>query len=109
MAAARTARRRTAPAPRQGIRWDRLGRCALLGVLALVVYLYIGPLASWVSTYQESKDRKAQVAKLEAANAKLRARRADLRKTSTLEGLARAQGMVRSGEKPYVLSGLPRD
>ena len=109
MAAARTARRRPAPTARPGIRWDRLGRCALLGVLALVVYLYIGPLASWVSTYQESKERKAQVAKLEATNAKLRAQRAQLRKPATLEGLARAQGMVRSGEKPYVLSGLPKD
>ena len=32
------------------IRWDRLGRWALLFVLALVLYLYIGPMRTWVST-----------------------------------------------------------
>jgi cell division protein FtsB len=96
-------------AVRQGIRWDRLGRCALLGVLALVVYLYIGPAANWVSTWQESKQRKAQVAKLEASNAALRERRAQLRDPATLETEARRLGMVRAGEKAYVVSGLPDD
>lgn len=95
-------------APR-GIRWDRLGRCALLAVLALVLYLYIGPTASWVSTWRESKQRKAQVAKLERANATLRERRGQLRKASTLETEARRLGMVRAGEKAYVVSGLPGD
>jgi hypothetical protein len=36
------------------IRWDRLGRWALLFVLALVLFLYIGPLRTWVSTWQEA-------------------------------------------------------
>ena len=35
-----------------GIRWDRLGRWALIGVFALVLYLYIGPALSWISTYR---------------------------------------------------------
>ena len=36
------------------IRWDRLGRWALIAVFAFVLYLYVGPLVSWVSTYREA-------------------------------------------------------
>ncbi len=35
------------------IRWDRLGRWALIAVFAFVLYLYIGPAVSWVSTYRQ--------------------------------------------------------
>ena len=38
-------------AARHGIRWDRIGRIALLCVLAFVLYLYIGPTRSWIATY----------------------------------------------------------
>jgi cell division protein FtsB len=95
----------TRPAPRT-IRWDRLGRIALLCVLAGVVYLYIGPTVAWVSTYRESKRQQANVAELKAANDRLRARRDDLRRPATLEREARQLGMVRAGEKAYVIQGL---
>jgi hypothetical protein len=57
------------------IRWDRLGRWALLFVLALVVYLYVG--------------------------------RDDLRRASSLEREARRLGMVKAGERAYIVEGLP--
>ena len=91
------------------IRWDRLGRIALLFVAALVIYLYIGPTRSWVITYKQSKQRKAEVAALKRENERLIARRDQLRKPSTLETEARTLGMVRGGEKAYVISGLPGD
>jgi cell division protein FtsB len=91
------------------IRWDRLGRIALLFVAALVIYLYIGPTRNWVVTYKQSKERKAEVAELKRENAQLIARRDELRKPSTLETEARSIGMVRGGEKAYVISGLPGD
>ena len=111
MAAARptpstSARRPTVRAPR-GIRWDRIGRVALLCVLALVVYLYIGPTSNWISTWRESKARHATLAELKAENARLKARRAELRKAGTMEAEARRLGMVRPGEKAYVIKGLP--
>jgi cell division protein FtsB len=89
------------------IRWDRLGRVALLFVAALVIYLYIGPTRSWVVTYKQSKQRKQEVAGLKRENTRLIARRDQLRKVSTLETEARTLGMVRGGEKAYVISGLP--
>jgi cell division protein FtsB len=91
------------------IRWDRLGRVALLFVAALVIYLYIGPTRSWVVTYKQSKQRKAEVTALKRENARLIARRNELRRPSTLETEARTLGMVRGGEKAYVISGLPGD
>ena len=92
---------------RHGIRWDRIGRIALLCVLAFVLYLYIGPTRSWISTYREAGERRAEVAQLKAINVKLRARRDELRKPATLEREARRLGMIRGGEKAFVVQNLP--
>jgi cell division protein FtsB len=100
MAAARIAAAR--------FRWDRLGRIALLCVLGLVLYLYIGPTRSWISTWQEAKHRRAEVAELQARNRALRARRDELRRPSALEREARKLGMVKAGERAYVVTGLPK-
>jgi len=89
------------------IRWDRLGRWALLFVLALVLYLYIGPARTWVSTWSEARDKREEVAALRAENQRLRARRADLRRASALEREGRRLGMVKAGERAYVIEGLP--
>jgi cell division protein FtsB len=89
------------------IRWDRLGRWALLFVLALVVYLYVGPARTWVSTWQEARSKRKEVAALRAQNERLRARRDDLRRTSSLEREARRLGMVKAGERAYIVEGLP--
>jgi cell division protein FtsB len=90
------------------IRWDRLGRWALIVVLAFVVYLYIGPAASWVSTYNDAKRKRQDVAALKAENQRLRERRKELRDPASLEREARRLGMVKAGEKSYVIEGLPR-
>ena len=90
------------------IRWDRIGRWALIGVFALVLYLYIGPARTWISTYLEAKHRRAGVARLQAQNRQLRAHRAALEAPGALEREARALGMVKAGEREYVVRGLPR-
>jgi cell division protein FtsB len=90
---------------RSRIRWDRLGRWALLAVFALVVVLYIGPAARWFSTYREAKAKRAQVAALRAENRTLRASEHALRGAASLERQARRLGMVQAGEKLYVVEG----
>ena len=92
---------------RHGIRWDRIGRIALLCVLAFVLYLYIGPTRSWLATYKEAGKRRAEVAQLKATNKRLKARRDELRRPATLEREARRLGMVRGGEKAFVVQDLP--
>jgi cell division protein FtsB len=89
------------------IRWDRLGRWALIAVLGFVLYLYIGPAATWVSTYKEAGRKRAEVAELKAENRRLRERRAELRDPQALEREARRLGMVKAGEKSFVIEGLP--
>jgi cell division protein FtsB len=88
------------------IRWDRVGRVALLLVLLLIVYLYVGPVRSWWSTWQDSKSKQAQVEQLERENARLRERRAALKTPLALEREARRMGMVRPDERPFVVRGL---
>jgi len=95
-----------APSPR--VRWDRVGRLALLFVLALLLYLYIGPLSSLATTWHASQERQTRVGELEEVQARLRARRDELRDPRALEREARELGMVRPGERSYVVEGLPR-
>ena len=91
------------------IRWDRVGRVALLLVLLLIVYLYVGPVRSWWSTWQDSKAKQAEVTRLERENAQLRARKAALQTPEALEREARRMGMVRPDERPFVVRGLPKE
>ena len=88
------------------IRWDRLGRWALIAVFAFVIYLYVGPAVSWVSAYKEAKIKRQDVAALKAENAQLRARRQELRSAAALEREARRLGMVKAGERAYVVEGV---
>ena len=85
------------------IRWDRLGRWALIAVFAFVICLYIGPAVSWVSAYREAKVKRQEVAALKAENAELRARRHELRSPVLLEREARRLGMVKAGERAYIV------
>ncbi len=89
-----------------GIRWDRLGRWALLGVFALVLYLYIGPAVRWVQTYREAARHREAVAELQAENQRLRARKTELSAPGALEREARRLGMVKAGERAYIIEGL---
>jgi len=96
------------PAPMTRIRWDRVARIALLCVLAFVLFLYIGPTRTWITTYGEAKERRAQVAELRERKRELRRREAELRRPSALEREARRLGMVKAGERAYVVEGLPK-
>jgi cell division protein FtsB len=96
------------PARPARVRWDRIGRMALLFVLCGLLYLYIGPARSYLSTFNAAKEKRAEIARLERQNAHLRARQKALHQPSTLETEARRLGMVRPGEVPYVVRHLPR-
>ncbi|MEA2322596.1 MAG: hypothetical protein QOD81_2446 [Solirubrobacteraceae bacterium] len=107
-----------APGPRQrprvlaggatAIRWDRVSRVALLVVLLVLVFLYAGPARSYWDARQEAKQRRGEVAALKRENDRLRARRDALRNPSALEREARRLGMVKPGERPYVIEHLPK-
>jgi cell division protein FtsB len=85
------------------IRWDRVGRWALICVFAFVIYLYIGPARTWVTTYGEAKRKREEVAQVRAENERLRARKAELQRPGAVELEARRLGMVKGGEKLYIV------
>jgi cell division protein FtsB len=85
-----------------------VSRVALLVVLLGMLFLYIGPARSYWSTVQEAKHRRGDVARLKHENTKLRARRDALRNPAALEREARRLGMVRPGERSYVVKHLPK-
>lgn len=103
MAAATTSRR----PPAAGIRWDRISRYGLLIVFVLLLALYIGPLRAYVHTLQESKQRQSEVSALEGEHRRLEARKRELGDPAVVESEARRLGMVRPGERPFVVRGLP--
>jgi cell division protein FtsB len=92
----------------RGIRWDRVSRVGLLVVLVGIVALYIGPARSYVSTMKDATAKRGHVQQLQRENARLRARRDALRDPKALEREARRLGMVRPGERAYVVKGLPK-
>ena len=103
--------RRTEPVKtrrRTSIRWDRLGRIALLGTLFVILMLYISPAKHW---WEQSRTANAQEQELEdlgRENRGLKERVRALRDPGALEREARRLGMVRQGERAYVIEGLPR-
>jgi cell division protein FtsB len=93
---------------RSSIRWDRLGRVALLGTLIVILLLYFSPAKHW---WQQSRTAAAQREELEELGKEprqLKRRVRDLRDPGALEREARRLGMVRQGERAYVIKGLPR-
>ena len=91
------------------VRWDRIGRLALLFVGLLRIYLYINPLRTYLSTYQEARTKRAEVAQLQREHAELVKRSRELRAAGSIETEARRLGMVKRDERAYVVRGLPAE
>src|SRR4051812_39132806 len=90
------------------IRWDRVGRCALLAVFAGIVLLSLGPARSLLAAWGQSKARTGEVRALRREHDRLEARRRALERPGVMEQEARRLGYVRPGERAYVIRGLPK-
>jgi cell division protein FtsB len=89
------------------VRWDRLGRVGLLIVFAVVAALYIQQGLTLLSTHSQAAQQLAIVHRLAHDNRALESQQRSLKDPATIERNARALGMVRPGERPYVVTGLP--
>ena len=121
MAAARNAARAPQPARRPAsrpravagparsgaIRWDRVGRLMVIVLFLFVGALYVHPLLSIWSTRGEAAQRRADVVRMQTENDRLARRVKALRSPGALEREARRLGMVRPGERAYVIENLP--
>ena len=97
------------PRRRTSIRWDRVGRLALLGTLFVILLLYISPAKHWWQQSRTAGVQKQELEDLTEENRTLKKRVRALRDPGALEREARRFGMVRQGERAYVIEGLPRD
>ena len=91
------------------VRWDRIGRLALLFVGLLLIYLYINPLRTYLGTLQEARTKRAEVSQLQREHDALVKRSRALRAPGSIEREARRLGMVKRDERAYVVRGLPAD
>jgi cell division protein FtsB len=97
------------PAARRhsGIRWDRLGRVALLITLVVIVLSYLSPARHWLQQSGTAGRQKQELTQLTGEKKRLRSRLRALRDPGALEREARRLGMVRVGERSYVIENLP--
>jgi cell division protein FtsB len=94
-------------APAVRVRWDRVGRVGLLVVFAVVAALYVQQGLTLLSTHSQAAKQLAIVHRLAYDNRALERQQHSLKDPATIERDARALGMVRPGERPYVVTGLP--
>ena len=95
-------------AARPNIRWDRLGRVFLLGVRFLILLMYVSPLTRWITQKGTARQDTTELRQLEATNQDLRGKLKQLQSPQALELKARGLGMVKQGERSFVVEGLPR-
>ena len=101
-------RPRTAAARRPlRIRWERVGRVLLVVVLTVVAGLYIQQGLAYLSARSQADQQEAVARQLARQNAKLAREQRSLGDPATIMAMARELGMVKPGERPFVVTGLP--
>ena len=92
------------------VRWEQLGRMAMLSVLVALAYLYLSAGIHMFSTWRQARHDQATVhADGSRTPPPGRPSTSCLASPETVEGEARQLGMARPGERQYVVSGLPRN
>jgi cell division protein FtsB len=76
-------------------------------VLAVVAVVYLQDALSYLHARSQAGREAAIVKKLKAQNAHLTRQQKSLANPATIVRDARALGMVKAGERPYVITGLP--
>ena len=89
------------------VRWDRVGRLAMLCVLGALLCLYVSAGVRMFSTWRHAHSDSAAVAALEREHRLLLRQHEALGSRATLEAEARKLGMMKASERPYIVSGLP--
>ena len=79
----------------------------MLLVLCVVAGLHVQRGVAYFSVHAQANQQRAIVQQLTRSNASLRAQQQSIGEPSTIVTDARALGMVRPGEHPYEVTGLP--
>ena len=81
-------------------------RWLVLGIMLFMGFLYYRPLSSYVETKRELERRAAEVRKLEEERQALERRLAGAEEPTAVERQARRLGLVRPGEKLFIVKGV---
>jgi cell division protein FtsB len=92
---------------RSTIRWDRLGRFGLATVLGVILLLYISPAKHWIEQSKTADEQNTELRDLTREHRRLEHQVKVLDSPGALEREARRLGMVREGERAYVIENLP--
>ena len=80
---------------------------ALLVTLGVIVLSYASPAKRWIEQSKTAGEQRTHLSELQAKNRELERRVKALRTPGALEREARRLGMVRQGERSYVIENLP--
>jgi cell division protein FtsB len=83
-----------------------VGRTSLLVVLAVVLGLYVKQALSYFSVRTQAEQQMAVALRLEHQNRALEREQQTLQNPATIQRDARALGMVKLGERSYVITGV---
>jgi cell division protein FtsB len=83
-----------------------VGRLALLAVLGVIFLLYLSPTKHWIEQSRTAGEQRQELSDLTKENRHLKRRVRELRSPGALEREARRLGMVRKGERAYVIENL---
>jgi cell division protein FtsB len=89
------------------VQWDRKFRTVLLIVLALIAWIGIHAGLTLLNTRNQARTERQIVLTLAASNRRLESELRSLNQHATIIRDARALGMIRPGEQPYVVTNLP--
>ena len=80
---------------------------ALLGTLGVILLLYISPAKHWIEQSGTARAQERELEQLTEEKERLTQRAKELRDPAALEREARRLGMVRVGERAYVIENPP--
>jgi cell division protein FtsB len=92
--------------PISRIGWDRKFRLVMLGVFALVGWIGLKAGLALISARSQASQETSLVSSLQAQHRQLLAQEKALHQSATIMRDARQLGMVRAGERSYVVVGL---
>jgi cell division protein FtsB len=86
-----------------GIRWDRVGRLALVAMLGVIVLLYVSPVRNWFQQSATKQHQQQRLDEMQREHTQLERRLHYLQRPDSIDREARRLGMVKRGERAYVL------
>ena len=83
----------------------RVRRIIVAGLLTALVLGYVGPVRGYLAQRTELRDESAKLEVLEQNRDTLRRQIAELNKADVLEARARAIGLIKPGERAFIVRG----